>query len=141
MEAQQGQERLAFTLSRFSPASAFQLAAMTLCGTDVDMKSRYHEAMTQYREDLIEYAKMKGRTADGPGGGFFKIEIDSEKGVQIGTGRDEPVDVSDMPRFKPPTLNYAQVLVPVMTDIGILGIGTLLIFLGAFLAFLRYDVR
>lgn len=135
------QERLAFTLSRFSPASAFQLAAMTLCATDVGMKSRYQEAMTRYREDLIEYAKMKGREADGPGGGFIKIEIDSEKGIQIGTGRDEPVDVSDMPRFQPPTLNYAQVLVPVMTDIGILGIGTLLIFLGAFFAFLRYDVR
>lgn len=135
------QERLAFTLSRFSPASAFQLAAMTLCGTDVDMKRRYQESMTHYRDDLMEYAKMKGREADGPGGGFVKVEIDSEKGVTIGTGRDEPVDVSDMPRFEPPTLSYAQVLMPVMTDIGILGIGTLLIFLGAFFAFLRYDVR
>jgi len=34
------QERLGFILSRFSPASAFRLAAMNLASTDILLKSR-----------------------------------------------------------------------------------------------------
>jgi hypothetical protein len=134
------QERLAFTLARVSPASAYQLAAMTLAGTNIDLKSRYEDAMTVYREDFSQYVQAREAETEEQGG-FVRIEISSEDGLKIGTGRDEPIDVTGMPRFRAPVLRYAQVLVPVIPDLGILAIATLLAFLGAFAAFLRYDVR
>jgi ABC-type transport system involved in multi-copper enzyme maturation permease subunit len=134
------QERLAFTLSRISPASSYQLAAMTLAGTNIDLKSRYEEAMSAYREDFSEYVQARDAETENQGG-FVQIEISSEDGLKIGTGRDEPIDVAGMPRFQPPVVRFAQVLVPIIPDLGILSVATLLAFLGAFAAFLRCDVR
>ena len=34
------QEGLAFAISRFSPASAYQLTVMNLAGTNIDLKTR-----------------------------------------------------------------------------------------------------
>jgi ABC-type transport system involved in multi-copper enzyme maturation permease subunit len=135
------QQKLAFILSRLSPASAYQLAAMNLAGTDVDLKSRYEEAMTQYREEWSAHVQTK-QAESGQMGGFVSVEISSETGLTIGGSRgDERIDISDMPRFQAPKLKLAEVLPPVLPDMGILAIGTLLAFLGAFVAFLRYDVR
>jgi ABC-type transport system involved in multi-copper enzyme maturation permease subunit len=135
------QQKLAFTLSRLSPAAAYQLAAMNLAGTDVDLKARYEDAMTQYREEWSDHVKEK-QAEGGQMGGFVSVEISSEDGLTIGGSRgDERIDVSDMPRFQAPRLKLAEVLPPVLPDMGILAIGTLLVFFGAFVAFLRYDVR
>lgn len=135
------QERLAFTLSRFSPASAFQLAMMRLGGTDITLKSRYQESMTSYREQWSEYVNGK-REESGDHGGFMSIEISSEDGVKIGTGRnDQVLDVSDMPRYEAPEQSFSEVINPILADISILSLGILLSFLGSFVAFLRYDVR
>jgi ABC-type transport system involved in multi-copper enzyme maturation permease subunit len=109
------QQKLAFTLSRL--------------------------AMTQYREEWSDHVKEK-QAEGGQMGGFVSVEISSEDGLTIGGSRgDERIDVSDMPRFQAPRLKLAEVLPPVLPDMGILAIGTLLVFFGAFVAFLRYDVR
>ena len=135
------QERLALSLSRFSPASSYQLAAMNLAGTDVGLKRRYEESMTRYREEWSEHVERK-QAETGEMGGFVSIQIDSEKGISIGSGRDDQtVDLSDMPRYQAPVQSYEEVLATVVPDIGILSIGIILAFLGAFVAFLRYDVR
>jgi ABC-type transport system involved in multi-copper enzyme maturation permease subunit len=134
------QRRLAFTLSRLSPASAYQLAAMNLAGTDVGLKSRYEDAMSAYREDWAGFVTQKQAETEDQGG-FVSVTISSESGVQIGTGRDIAIDVSDMPRFKAPVQRFAEAFSPVIPDLGILSIGTLLAFVGAFVAFVRYDVR
>lgn len=43
--AKSEQERLAFLVSRISPASAFKLTAMNLGGTNTSMKNRYEDQM------------------------------------------------------------------------------------------------
>lgn len=135
------QERLAFTLARFSPVSAFQLAAMSLAGTDITLKSRYEEAMTAYREKFSAYVQRK-QTESGDMGGFLQISIDSEEGVKIGTGRDNAaLEISDMPRFEQPKIVFAEAFAPILPDLGILILGIFVSFLGSFIAFLRYDVR
>jgi ABC-type transport system involved in multi-copper enzyme maturation permease subunit len=135
------QARLAFKLARISPVSAYQLGAMSLAGTGIDLKSRYEESMSEYRQRFNDYAQKKQAESDDPGGGFVSITISSETGFKIGTGRDVSLDISDMPRYQPPTISYRAALAPMLPDAGILGIGTLLAFLGAFIAFLRYDLR
>lgn len=135
------QERLALTLSRVSPASSYQLAVMQLAGTDVTLKSRYHESMSEYRELWSEYVEKK-REENSEHGGFVSIEVSSEDGVKIGTGRDDQaLDVSDMPRYEAPQQTFAESFTPILADISILGLGILLTFFGSFVAFLRYDIR
>ena len=104
------QERLALTLSRLSPVSAYQLAAMDLAGTDLAMKSRNEEAMTRYREDWLKHVQAK-QAETGEMGGFVQIEISSETGLKIGGNRgDERIDLSDMPRFSPVRMSAVDVL-------------------------------
>lgn len=134
------QQRLGFALSRLSPASAYQLAAMNLAGTDVGLKARYEDAMSAYRADWSRFVEKK-QAETGEQGGMVTVEVSSETGIKIGTGTDAQIDISDMPRLVPPARNLAEAAAPLLPDLGILSIGTLLAFMGAFVAFFRYDVR
>ena len=134
------QERLAFTISRFSPASAYQLTAMNLAGTNIDLKTRTEDAMQQYRKDFLTYREKKQKESGGGGG--IRIEWNSDSGMTIDTGRDKgTLDISDMPRFEAPAHKLSDAIAPTLIDFGLLAIYTLTAFAGAFVVFLRYDVR
>ncbi len=134
------QERFAFTLSRFSPTSAFQLAAMNLAGTDIALKTRYEDALNVYRPVFTTYKDKKQKEGGGMGG--IRIEMNSDTGVKIDTGREKGVlDTSDMPKFDHPVHTFKDAVTPAIIDFGLLGIFSLAAFAGAFVRFLRYDVR
>ena len=134
------QERFAFTLSRFSPASAFQLAAMNLTGTDIALKTRYEDALNDFRPLFTSYKDKKQKESGGIGG--IRIEMNSDTGVKIDTGREKGVlDISDMPQFEHPAHSFRDAAIPAIIDVGLLGIFSLAVFAGAFVRFLRYDVR
>jgi len=134
------QERLGFTLSRFSPVSAYQLAALNHAGTGVNLKSRYEDAMQNYRTTFTEYAEKKQKESGGMGG--IRIEFNTNTGLKIGGDRDRgTLDLSDLPKFTPPEHTYAAAIAPTLIDFGLLGLYTLAAFAGAFVRFLRYDVR
>ncbi|MBN2071660.1 MAG: ABC transporter permease subunit [Candidatus Krumholzibacteriota bacterium] len=136
-----GQERLAFTLSRFSPASAFQLAAMKIAGTDTGLKPRYQESIEKYRDLFLDHARVKEK-ATGGGMGGININFDSEKGISVSTPRGRPtIETSDMPLFMPPEISLGTVLSSTITDFVLLIIYTSMVLAAAFVAFLRYDVR
>jgi len=135
-----GQERLAFTLSRFSPVSAYQLAALNLAGTDAGLKTRYEDAMNNYRTAFTEFAEKKQKESGGAGG--LRIEVNTDTGIKINSDRDKgTLDLSGMPKFTPPEHTYATAIAPTLIDFGLLGLYTLAAFAGAFVRFLRYDVR
>jgi len=134
------QETLAFTLARFSPASAYQLAAMNLAGTGIALKTLYEDAMHRYRDEFNAAVDKKSE-AEGGGGGV-QIRWNSDTGMKINMGREGgALEVSDLPRFTAPTVSFTQACAPTIIDFGLLGIYTILAFAGAFVAFLRYDVR
>lgn len=134
------QKRLAFTFSRLSPASAYQLTAVDLAGTNIDLKTRYEDAMQQYRSDFTEYREKKQKESGGHGG--IRISIDSDTGFKMSTGRDKgTLDFSDMPRFETPKHALSDAIVPTITGMGLLSLYSLAAFAGAFVVFLRYDVR
>lgn len=135
------QERLAFSLSRFSPASAFQLAAMTLAGTDIDLKSRNLETMKTYRNQFVDYVDSKLKETNDMSG-VVMIEVNSEEGVKVNNRRNDKVlDTSDMPQYTPSRRQLSHSLASLMVDGGILGLFILLGFIGAYIRMLRYDVR
>ena len=134
------QERLAFLLSRFSPASAFKLTAMNLGGTNISLKQRYEDQMYSYREGFNAYVTEKQneereerrRQSQRQGGG--------RRIMFLGSGAEQ-VDASDMPRFVEPEESISEVLRSSILDFGLLSIFTVMAFAGAFVAFVRYDVR
>lgn len=133
------QERLAFILSRISPVSAYQLAVMNLAGSDVQVKSRYEDGMSEYRTTYNAYRDQKQRESGSSGG--IRISVDTNTGIKIDAGRELSLDLSDMPQFSHPRPAFADVVAAAVVDLGWLGIATLLAFAGAFVAFVRYDVR
>ncbi len=130
------QERLALVLSRFSPASAYQLAAMNLAGTDLAAKSRYEDALNSYRTIFTQYLDKKQKETGQVAG--IRITLDTEKGFKVDMPREQGVmNLSDLPGFTHP--DRAASLPAV--DFGILVFFCIITFSGAFIAFLRYDVR
>ncbi|HEX9653447.1 MAG TPA: ABC transporter permease subunit [bacterium] len=135
-----GQERLAFSLSRISPVSALQLAAMNAAGTNIDLKSRYEDAMQNYRAQFIDYREKKQEDSGGHGG--LRIEFNTDTGFKFDLGRDKgTLNLSDMPKFDPPKYPMSVAVESTTVDLGLLALYTLLTFAGAFAAFLRYDLR
>jgi ABC-type transport system involved in multi-copper enzyme maturation permease subunit len=134
------QEKLAFALSRFSPASAYQLATINLAGTDIAVKTRYEDAMQIYRTAFTEAVEKKREASGGQDG--IRIEFNSDTGMKFSLGRaGGSLDVSDLPRFTAPEMSFAEALAPAVIDFGLLAVYAILAFVGAFVAFLRYDVR
>ncbi len=134
------QERLAFNIARVSPVSSYQLAAMKLAGTDIDLKVRYEESMRAYKDDFTEYIQAQQELGGGHGG--FNISMDSESGVTIDFGRnDQTLDTSEMPQYAAPVLRPNEAFASSIPDFGMLSIFIILAFGGSFIAFLRYDMR
>jgi ABC-type transport system involved in multi-copper enzyme maturation permease subunit len=122
-------QAVAFSLSRFSPASAYQIAAMNLAGTNIDVKTRYEQAMQEYRTAFSTFVNAK------------RQEERMQNRRRISSGQDEPLDLTEMPRFRQPEHTYKEAVAPSILDMGLLCLYSLLAFAGAFVAFLRYDVR
>jgi len=134
------QVRLGFMLSRFSPASSYQLAAMKLAGTDVSLKSQYEDAMQAYRRLFNEYRDKK--IGESGGGGGIRITVDSERGFTFSAPREAGMlDLGDMPRFAVPVFGPGDYVLPALADCGLLAIAGLLALGGSVLAFMKSDVR
>ncbi len=134
------QERLGFSLSRFSPASAYQLACMTLANTNIMLKNSYEDALNQYRDGFLAFTSRKQEENEGTSG--IRISIDSETGFSFSGSRGiESLDLSEIPRFDVPRQTLSTIANSTILDVGILLFYTIAAFALGFFAFLRYDVR
>ena len=131
---QRWQQRLALGLSRISPASTFSLASAQLAGTSLDLPDDYRKAVRAYQEQFSSFQKEK--TGRSSGGIRMVVKMGNEE-------EEEPaaLDLSELPAFQwnPPPLQ--EVLRAGIFDVSLLAFFNILFFAGAFLAFLRYDVR
>ncbi|MEM8485853.1 MAG: ABC transporter permease subunit [Bacteroidota bacterium] len=128
------QERMAFTLSRFSPASAYKLTAMQMANTGTELKSEYEDAMKAYRTSFSQFveAKREEERKKNAGQGGFGRNRNQEQ---------EPLDLAELPRFEAPAQEYAEAIAPSIIDFGLLSLFSIAAFGGAFVSFIRYDVR
>ncbi len=131
------QERLAFSLSRLSPASTYQLVAMNLAGTDVAVKTRYEDQARRYRDEFIRFKEQESGASGnrvvrrhGSGGGGF-----------LGGSSNQPLDLGGMPQFQPPEVSFSEAISSTPWDLGLLVMESLFCFVVGFVGFLRYDVR
>lgn len=131
--AKANQERLAFTLSRFSPASSYQLASMNIAGTNTELKRRYEDSMKAYRMEFTQFVESKRDE---------ERRRNRQRGRRMFSSNDqETLDTSELPRYQAPEYTFAEAVAPSVADVGLLGLYSILAFAGAFVVFLRYDVR
>lgn len=134
------QQKLALTLARLSPVSAFQLGAMSLAGTDLAMKTRFEDAMDSYRGQFAAYVDQQ--QAATPGAGGIRIEFNSEKGMKIDNPRDAgALDVSGIPQYITPRFSLGAAGSSLAIDFAVLALALLGCLFGSVTAFNRYDVR
>lgn len=134
------QEKLGFLLSRFSPASSYQLAVMNLAGTDIGLKYRYEQAMEEYKNQFTSFVDNKQKESGETAG--IRVMMDSENGISINSpDLNKTIDTSEIPQFQEPSLSYASVFSTTVMDLGLLIIYSAVSLFLALVAFIRYDVR
>lgn len=129
----QRQQELAFGLARLSPAAALSLASTSLAGTSLVLPRHFMEQARSYREIFERFRREKGGA---PGGGI-RVMVRAAGDDQ----EETTIDVSEMPVFTYQSPPVAALLREAVFDLGLLALYNLLFFAGAFVAFLRYDVR
>ncbi len=128
------QERLAFGLARLSPSATFSLAGATIAGTGTQLKQEYKSSGEQYQKVFGEF--MKGKTGMNPGGGMvFRITTDTDQ------EKKTPINVSEIPEYQFRPQPVSASLAAIAIDFGILALFNFIFFVGAFVSFVRYDVR
>ena len=115
--------------SRVSPASVFALASTNLSGTSLRLKERYLDSAAEYRQVYLRFLEEKTGS--------------SSTGWWHGGGQesDEEIDPHDLPKFDFKDVSTADHVNGALPDLAILFLFNIVFFVGAFVAFLRYDVR
>jgi len=136
---QRVQEKLAFNLARFSPATSLSLALSYLAGSSLGLKNDFRDAANSYQSKFADF--MTEKTGMNTGG-FMRIrKTVSVDGEAQEAEQPESIDPREIPEFDFRSAGLAQSIQSSITDIGLLFILNFLFFAGAFIAFARYDVR
>ena len=118
MSAQVG---LARQLAKLSPAAIFIIAVCDLSGTGVQEQEHFRSLLKRYASQWVTYSYGK----------FDPAIFQGEK----------QLDTSDHPRFVYESLNFNERIDETFTDLLILVVWNLIFFMGAYLSFMRYDVK
>jgi len=114
-------------ISRISPVSSFVYIATDLAGTGVRKQLHFMRALREYQKLFRQYLREKTKSSLGGRGYFF--------------GGDEPeYDISDMPVFSYEGEPVSARLAGSLLDFGMLGVEAVVLFMAAFLSFLRVDI-
>ena len=126
---------VALGLSRVSPSATFSLAAMDLAGTSLELPRLFSEQALEYRNVFEAFLR---EVAGGSTGGF-RIVVRTDG--QDEPPEPEPIDPALLPAFQFRTTPAQTSLVGAAPEMGLLALFALLFYVGAFMSFLRYDVR
>jgi ABC-type transport system involved in multi-copper enzyme maturation permease subunit len=120
----QSQERLAINLSRISPASALTFSTMSLARTGLDEHERFLASLRAYKPIFSRWLNSK-----------------MMKSLNLQTGQTGKVVLDEMPqhKFEPETLSRS--VARTLPDFGLMLFLIIVFFAGAYVSFLKYDVR
>ena len=130
---QKVQERLAFSFARISPTASLALASAKMAGTSVDLKNRFFESARAYRETFNAF--MKEKTGMNVGGRMIMFKSGDDEDTP------DPIDPRELPAFRYRAASFGEAIADSAVDLGLLALFNLVFFTGAFIGFLRYDLR
>jgi hypothetical protein len=118
------QQNLAVNLSRISPASALTFASMSLARTGVSEHERFLNSVKTYKPIFTKWINQKIGSSQ-----------PSEEGEQ------PKLDLSDMPQHEFTPEGFSESMARMLPDLFLMVFLIILFFVGAYVSFLRYDVR
>lgn len=118
------QQKLAVNLSRISPSSALMFGAMSLARTGIEEHERFLNGVRAFKPIFTKWINEK-----------------MMKSVNMSTGEMGKVDLSDMPQFTFKKEDFGKSLKRTLPDLGLMGFLIIFFFVGAYVSFIRYDVR
>jgi ABC-2 type transport system permease protein len=128
----QEQIALARNLARISPSACYAYAASDLAQTGIGSFAKFQRYVIWYRHLFNE---IKDRLI-----AVYRQEAHG-KNTWWGGMQFEPKDLGLIPRFRPLDVPFTDSLAAALPDIGLLLAFNAVFFLGAYAAFLSYDVR
>lgn len=132
---QRVQAKFAFALARISPTASLALATSALAGTSVSLKDRFYDEATNYRSTFSDFlAEKTGSNVAGRIIAWHTSDSEEEE-------EPEPINTQDIPNFEFRNASLTESISLALFDMGMLGLFSILFFAGAFVAFLRYDLR
>ncbi|MCX6565487.1 MAG: ABC transporter permease subunit [Candidatus Aminicenantes bacterium] len=119
------QQNLAINLSRISPASALTFSTMSLARTGLDENQRFLDSIRAYKPIFTKWANAK-----------MMSNIDF-----TGGGATAKVVLDDMPLHSFENESLSKSLARTIPDVVLMAVLIIVFFVGAYVSFLKYDVR
>ena len=120
----QAQQTLAVNLSRISPASALTFGSMTLARTGVDEYERFLASVRAYKPIYTKWVNSK-----------------MGQSINFTTGEQAKIKIDDMPQHVIAPESLSKSLARTLPDYALMIVMIIIFFVGAYVSFLRYDVR
>ena len=123
-QKKRAQQSLAVNLSRISPASALTFGSMTLARTGIDDFDRFLASVRAYKPIYTKWVNSK-----------------LGQSINFQTGETTQIKIDDMPQhvYEPQWLSRS--FARTIPDFALLAVMIIVFFVGAYVSFLRYDVR
>ena len=131
--------RTAESISRLSPTACVTLAVNRLAGTDVEVRERFIERLENYKQAFLAYSDEMIEKYPEKSQGGISVSA-TENGVDVKVPVHD-IELPGFPEFQMEKEQLETTLAGIVPDIGILSVYLVLLFAGAFVAFVRYDVR
>ena len=121
------QVKLARKITRISPKAIYEYACEGIAGTGLGHFEHFFEQVKRYKEALWGFAQSEAKKGDDkvPGKELYRLKVDFDA----------------IPKFQERAATASETLKEVQLDVLMLFLFNVLFFLGAYAAFLRYDVR
>ncbi|MFH1700462.1 MAG: ABC transporter permease [Candidatus Zixiibacteriota bacterium] len=127
-------EKIAFAMAKISPSASLSLALSNLAGTSSELKNRFTQTALDYRKIYNDFVNKK--TGMVVGGRMVMIKIGDEEEEE-----PEPINPAELPEYRFDPIPLKESISAAIVDIGILSLFNIIFFVGAFVSFIRYDVR
>ena len=122
------QVNMAANISRISPMAPFVYAATRISATGEKEREHFLKAIDRYQQNWISYAEDKSEE-------YMAIMRARQAGEEA-----EEFNVEDYPKFHYEAPLLKDQVQGALKDVLVLAVWTIVLFLGAFMSFLRYDV-
>jgi ABC-type transport system involved in multi-copper enzyme maturation permease subunit len=124
------QVKLAQNISRISPTAIYQIGCEALVGTGIKHYERFFKKAIEYRRSLLQFTYE----AYPFNPNLFLEDADRQQLREI------QISLDKIPKFDDPPSDFSTGFAEASLDILLLFLFNLVFFMGAFLAFTRYDV-
>ncbi len=128
------QQALALSLARLSPAASLSLATTALAGTSLRTEDDFISDATGYQQTFGDF--IAGKSGGLPGGRMVRVKIGGAE-----EPKSKPLNLQEIPVFTYSPIPFSTAFTSAVVDIGLLMLFATVFFAGAWMGFMRYDLR